>query len=229
MADEPSEQFFTQSTPQTSKSDYGTFAFICTQLINQLATVAPVRVVACTNSGGLSPTGTVDVQVLIDMVTSGGQTFPHGTIFNVPYFRLYGGANAVILDPVPGDIGAALFCMRDISSLKAQPAAALSRAPSPGAPPGSNRKYAWSDALYLGGFLNVQVPAQYVRFSDDGMELVSATRVRIAAPLIVLDGPVEGSSTADFDGDVTGDGTSLHTHTHSGVQPGGGNSGPPNP
>lgn len=223
------------ATAQTSKSEYATFQFICQQLINKLATVLPVRVVSCTNDGALAPTGFVDVQPLVDQMGGDRQTVPHGTIFRVPYFRLFGGVNAVIMDPSPGDIGAALFCMRDISALKADPAAALSRAPSPGAPPGSFRTYAWSDALYIGGFLNTVEPEQYVRFSAGGIEVVSPTVITLRAPSIVLDGPVDASSTIDADGvihsevDVTSGNISGKTHTHGGVTAGGANTAVPNP
>lgn len=230
------EEFTGFATPQTAKSEYSTLAFICQQLINKTATVMPVLVVACTNSGGLVPAGTVDIQPLVDQITGARQTFPHGVIFRVPYFRLQGGpSTAIIIDPAPGDIGAALFCMRDISALKADPTAALTRVPSAGAPPGSLRVYDWADALYLGGFLNPDTVTQYARFSAAGIELVSPTRVRLQAPAIELIGPVTASSTVDAAGvihsdvDVVSDTISGKTHTHGGVAVGGANTAVPNP
>lgn len=228
MADE----FTGFATAQTSKSEFATLMFLAQQAISQIATVALVRVVACTNDGGLTPVGTVDVQPLVDQITGDRQTFPHGTIFKLPYLRMQGGVNAVILDPQPGDIGMCGFCSRDISALKADPAAALARAPVPGAPPGSFRQYAWSDGLYLGGYLN-GLPEQYVRFSAEGMELVSPTRIRLSAPVIEIaaDTSVTVDSPAnDIKGGATKiDGKPFLTHTHSGVVAGGANSGPVTP
>lgn len=43
-----------------------------------------------------------------------------------------------------------------------------------------------------------------------------------------FEGPITADSTIDADGDVTGQGTSLHTHTHGGVDTGSGDTDPPN-
>jgi hypothetical protein len=146
-------------------------------------------------------------------------------IYGVPYLRLQGGTNAVIIDPVPGDLGIALFGDRDLSAVIATKAAAA---------PGSNRRNSLADALYIGGILN-GAPQQYVRFSAEGIDLVSPTAIKATAPTITLDGAVHvtgaqtNDSTIDAEGDVTGQGTSLHTHKHTGVTSGSGQSGPPAP
>lgn len=68
--------------------------------------------------------------------------------------------------------------------------------------------------------------------SDDGATVVEldpqAQTIKLTAPGgITLDGPVTATSTIDATGEITGNGTALHTHTHSGVTAGGANSGPP--
>ena len=75
-----------------------------------------------------------------------------------------------------------------------------------------------------------------MRFSADGIELVSPTKVRIQAPDVEIVGAVQQSggdvtveSTLTAGTDVVGGGISLKTHVHSGVQPGAGTSGPPVP
>jgi len=55
----------------------------------------------------------------------------------------------------------------------------------------------------------------------------SGAELRLVGATIVLDGPVSATSTIDATGDVTGQGTSLHTHVHGGVTPGGGSTGQP--
>ena len=211
------DQVTGQQNPATSSNDYNTFAFVVQQLLQKMQTVTLVRVVGVTNTGGVEAVGTVDVQPLVNQMSGDRIPTPHGIIYGVPYFRLQGGTNAVILDPQVDDIGMCAFASRDISAVK--------EAKGP-ANPGSFRQYDWADGLYFGGMLN-GTPEQFVRFSDAGVEIVSPTGVRIQAPTIELDGAVTATDTIDATGDVTGAGISLSTHTHGGVTPGGGNTGPP--
>lgn len=222
--------------------DYHATAFIIQQLLNRVATVTLVKVVACTNSGGLAPFGFVDVIPLVNQVTGDNQSVPHGTLYRLPYVRLQGGTNAVILDPQANDIGLAAFCMRDISSVKADPAAAVTNANAGkgGAPPGSGRKYDMADGLYIGGLLN-GTPEQYVQFNAEGVTVVSPTKVRLEAPTIELvgnvnqsGGNVEAEGNIHTPGTVTGDtdviagNISGKTHDHTSTAPGTPTS-PPNP
>lgn len=210
--------------PTTGGSDLNALSFLFTTLAGKLWTMTLVQIQAVTNAGTLAAVGFCDVLPMVHQVNGAGQATPHGVIHNVPYFRMQGGADAVILDPKVGDIGAAIFASRDISAVKA------AKAPNV---PGSSRRFSASDALYIGGFLN-GVPTQFIRFSATGIEIVSPTQIKLTAPDIQFSGPthttgaVTGDNTAVFTGNVTGQGTSLHTHTHSGVQTGSGNTGAPN-
>lgn len=218
-----------QQSPETTASEVKLLQFVIQQMLNRIATVTLVKVLKVTNNGGISPVGTVDVQPLVNQMTADGQPVPHGTLFNIPYFRLQGGGNAIILDPQVGDIGMCGFCSRDISAVKTAKAVAN---------PGSKRQFDYADGLYFGGFLN-GAPTQYIAYSEDGIKIVSPVKVLIQAPEIELDGPVRMTSTINADGvvtidasvEVTGDvvasGISLVTHTHGGVESGGSNTGPP--
>ena len=137
--------------------------FVVGQMIAEMQTVALVEVIGVSNDGGVSPVGTVDVRPLVHQMGGNRTAVPHGVIYKIPYMRLQGGANAIILDPQVGDIGMCGFCSRDSSTVVATRKAAL---------PASLRKYNWSDGLYIGGFLNA-VPTQYIRFSDDGIGIVT--------------------------------------------------------
>lgn len=229
--------------PYTTADEYHALTFVIQQLLSRVATITLVKVVACTNDGGVAPYGFVDVIPLVNQITADNRSIPHGTLFRLPYARLQGGANAVILDPQPDDIGLAAFCSRDISAVKADPSAAVANANASkgGAPPGSARQYDMADGLYLGGFLN-GTPTQYVRFSAAGVTVLSPTVVRVQAPIIELVGEVLQSGgnvtmAADLqvDGtihanvDVVADDISGKTHTHGGVQSGGSNTAVPNP
>jgi hypothetical protein len=140
-----------------------------------------------------------------------------------------GGSNAVIIDPVKGDIGVAIMCHRDISKVKATKALAG---------PGSNRQNDYSDGLYIGGFLN-GAPTQFVQFTSSGIVITSPMQITLNAPLIALNGEVtqtQGSASAgtvtiqgplNVTNDVIAEGTSLHTHVHSGVNRGSADTDPP--
>lgn len=160
------------NTPLALPSDFDSeqngLNFAIQQAMLKLQTSLPVRVMAVRNAG-LAPVGQVDIQVLVDMVDGQGNTVQHGIISNVPYFRLQGGTNAVIVDPSPGDIGMACFCSRDISAVKSVKDAA---------PPGSWRSHDFSDALYLGGFLN-GTPTSYIQITDGGILVHNTSGVKL--------------------------------------------------
>jgi phage baseplate assembly protein gpV len=175
------------------------------------------------------------------------------TIYNVPYFRLQGGANGVIIDPQKGDIGICVFASRDISTVKGTKKQGN---------PGSHRQYNFADGMYLGGVLN-GAPTQYVQFSAAGIKIHSPTAIILEAPDIqlnaatveingttsttittptftvngatILNGTISQtgggaatlSGTLDVTGDVTAQGTSVHTHKHGGVTTGAGQTGTP--
>ena len=185
--------------------------FVVGQMIAEMQTVALVEVIGVSNDGGLSPVGTVDVRPLVHQMAGNRTAVPHGIIYKIPYMRLQGGANAIILDPQIGDIGMCGFCSRDSSTVVATRKAAL---------PASLRKYNWSDGLYIGGFLN-GTPTQYIRFYDDGIDIVSPTKVRIISPNVEMTGDLTAASV------TTTSGISLDEHTHGGVQTGSGNTGQP--
>lgn len=184
-----------QITPWSTWGKFNNIAFVINQLLSKVQSATLVQVIACSNDGGLSPVGTVDVQPCVNQVDSAGNAYPHTTIFNVPYLRMFGGknGNAIILDPQPGDIGVAVFASRDISSVK------NTQAP---ANPASARQYDFSDALYLGGMLNGGTPAQYIRFASDEIEIVSPSKITLKAPEIDLMGEVhqtDGTMTVETD------------------------------
>lgn len=160
------------SRPSSVWGEYNTVAFAIQQALAKMQTSTLVRVEKCTNSGGLSPVGFVDITPLVNQIDNSGIPIPHTTIFNVPYCRIQGGNNAVIIDPAPGDIGMACFASRDLSKVKATRKQAN---------PGSRRKFSFSDAMYLGGMLN-GAPTQFIQFSQAGIVVTSPVKVQVNAP-----------------------------------------------
>lgn len=149
------------STLNAGTSEYNKLSFIIRRLLNDMATVTLVKVEAVDAPSGVGPVGTVDVRPMVYQVDGVGNTQDHGIIYGVPYFRLQGGTNAVIIDPKEGDIGLCAFASRDISSVKAN------KAPSP---PGSARKYSYADGLFFGAFLG-DTPDQSIAIDGAGIAL----------------------------------------------------------
>jgi hypothetical protein len=233
-----------QQKPSTTSGDYNNLSFIIQQALNKLQTATLVKIIACTNEGGISPVGFVDVQPSVNQIDGDGKGIPHGVIYNIPYFRIQGGADAIIIDPKPGDIGICLFASRDISKVKNTKNQAN---------PGSYRSFNFADGLYVGGVLN-GTPTQYIQFSDDGIKVFSNTKIIIqsgadvditcdnlninASSSITMDSPivditgnittgtggsggtVSMTGVVTVTGDVIANGTSLHTHVHTSTSPG---------
>lgn len=173
---------YSQQKPSDSATEYATIQFVVQSILSRVATATLVRVDSCTNNGGLSPWGFVNVQPVISQVSGNNVAVQHGKLFRLPYLRLQGGTNAVIIDPAPGDVGLAVFCARDIGAAKDQ--GNLDQIKSGvilGVPPSSGRQYSMADGIYVGGMLNAQ-PVQYVRFSSGGVEIVSPTKITLQAP-----------------------------------------------
>lgn len=198
-------------------SEVGRIQFLIRSALSGLRTAMPVKVLSVTNSGGVSPIGYVNVQPMVNAIDGNNQPWVHGTIYNVPYMRIQGGSNAVILDPMVGDIGIATVCDRDISTVKNTQNISS---------PGSNRKNDMSDMVYLMTIIGA-APTQYVQFSSSGINIISPNAVTIQAPEINSQGTWNHTGTIISSGDVTANGTSVHTHKHGGVTTGSGQTGIP--
>lgn len=186
-------------TPFGLEADgYGQTQELIACMIAGVRTALPVRVVSVTNSGSAAPIGRVDIQPLVGQLDGRGKHVDHGTIYNVPYLRIQGGQNAIIIDPAVGDIGIAVFCDRDISGVKRGRRTA---------PPASSRKHDMSDAIYLHSVLSA-APSQYIRFHAGGIE--------INAPSVTING-----ATAINGGSLTHNGSNVgSSHVHGGIAPG---------
>ena len=198
--------------PDAGATSYNALTFVMQQLLARVQTAAIVRVTAVT-PGGHGPVGRVDVQPLVNQVDAAGNATPHEAIPNLLYFRLQGGANAIIIDPTVGDTGIAVFCSRDSSKVKAS---------GDQANPGSRRRFSWSDGIYFGICLGGDAPTQLVEFLAGGINITTPGTLTLNAGQVVINGPITHTGTFWSNGkDIGSD------HRHTGVTTGTGNTGVP--
>ena len=176
-------------------SHFNRLRFNVREMLSRVRTAIMVEVIACTSDGALAPAGRVSVQPMVNQVDGNGNSVPHGIINGLLYFRLQGGANAIIMDPVPGDKGLAVFCDRDISVVKATGARGN---------PGSWRMFDMADGFYMDGGLN-GAPVNYLQFAPSGVNLVSSGTLELSAggTLVIQSGVT-----------IILDGIAWDTHTH---------------
>lgn len=176
-------------------------------ILGLVNTAIPVIVTAVDAGGAGAATGYVTVRPLVCQVDGFGETLDPAELFKVPYSRIQGGVAALVIDPVPGDIGLAVFAKSDCSN--------VGQMQSKPVQPGSFRKYSMSDGFYIGGFLN-RAPSVYIEVKQDQSIVITASAgVTVNAPTVTVPS-----------GDVIASGVSLVNHTHPGDS--GGNTGPPN-
>lgn len=196
-------------------SDISTTELLETQATStqmQIHTALPARVVSFNASEQ-----TVSIELMIEQINHNGEQLALPPLVDVPVKMFAYGAFMITAEPQAGDEGLATFSERCIdgwwlSSRKSVPL--------------DIRFHDLSDAFFDGGYrskpkaltivpncLNIAGASNYVRLLSDGT-------IEIKGNTTIL-----GSLTVT--GDVVGAGKSLSTHTHGGVQTGGGSTGTP--
>ena len=199
IADEKSVQG--KKTPYSDKTPTNAIGFAISQALSKISTAVPVTVQAVYKG---ETTGYVDALPLVGSVSGKGEYISPVTLYHLPYCRIQGGKAALIIDPVPGDKGLAVFTDSDASNVTAQT--------SEPQQPASYRKFSQSDGFYIGGFLN-QKPITYIELRQDNTTVINST------------GGVQINGTVTVKGDVIADGISLKNHVHTGDS--GGTTSPP--
>ena len=242
-----------QARQDTSSGGFNTLHFQIQRALQGINTAEPVRVVSV-EPGEAGPAGMVSVRPLVNLVDGSGKGIEQSELYALPYLRVQGGENALIIDPKPGDVGLAVYAMRDTEVVK------MERGKAP-VNPGSARTYNKGDGFYLGGFLNA-TPRRYVMVADDGITLddgeggkleLKGGKLTVSAPSgieftspyehhntpVLTFGDEEGGAHATMNGDISVRGTvtstedqiaggiSQMTHVHGDVEPGAGQTGAP--
>lgn len=183
-------------------SDLNRLEFLIKVLQRDMSTAIPV-IITAVQAGDTNAAGYVDARPLVAQLDAWGKALPMATLHHLPYFRLQAGRAGMVLDPVPGDIGLAVFAQSDCSTLK--------QGQTETAQPGSWRKFDQADGFYIGGFINTQIDT-YVRLAQDGsIKITAPGNVTIDAPSVSMTGDLYVT------GDMTSGGKSYLDHTHMGV------------
>jgi hypothetical protein len=198
--------------PEESVGGALQWEYILSRLIGKTYTATLVKV-NDVKPGGVGPVGFLSATDLIQQTDGNNDGIANEPMENMPYFRLQGGANAIVIDPKPGDIGIALFARRDITVAKQNK--------SEGPPP-SLRTHDVSDGLYIGGILN-GAPSQWIRFLDSGVNITSTGPLSVDATVLQVNCPIIST------GDITDKTNSMQAmreqyNTHIGHAPSGGSS-----
>lgn len=166
-----------QQRQSTDDGGFNSITFLVQQMLNRVNTATLVKIAAVNTSGSrVAIVGTVDAIPLVNLTTGDDTGFPHSTIHGLPYLRLQGGTNAIICDPVVGDVGFCVFADHDISAVKASGAAAN---------PASKRKFDFADGLYLGAWSKI-LPVNYLLLDATSALMKNQALIELDAPSINL-------------------------------------------
>jgi hypothetical protein len=200
--------------------------YVIRKLLRGIHTADLVQVLAVT--AGTAAVGFLTVQpVVLDQDTN-GLVLAQSPIYNVPFFRYQSGPSAVIMDPVIGDIGLAIFDEKDITGAKAR---AVEGQALPGAAI-TDRVHSSADALYVGGLLN-GAATQWVKFlpaaagidiktpgaltlEGQTIALTSTGATTINASVLNINCPVNCGSNTITAGDIQLPAGKVNAHNHTG-------------
>ena len=224
---------------QDFDNQFNSLEYTIERNINNIWTSIPA-VVKNVNTNNTS----VDVLPLLKQVDKNKNEIDVSILYNLPYIRIQGGKNAIIIDPQIGDIGIIIFQMRDIFNIK-------NTCTNNPVNPKSYRKYDPSDGIFLCGFCNYKDrnPERYLKIDNSGIiiegyngnvtingnagiTLNSSSNVTINSPIINLNGIINqtqgsGSGSSNFQNDIVSNNISFQHHIHSNVQNGPSNTGQP--
>lgn len=197
-------------TPEQSVGGPREWEAIIERMIGKAYTITLVKVNEV-QPGATGPVGYLSATDLIQQVDGNNDGIANVPMEGIPYFRLQGGGNAIVMDPKPGDLGLAAFARRNISVIKQN---------KQEGPPPDLRTHDPSDGLYLGGLLN-GAPTQWIHFLDSGIHMKSTAEFTVDATLMQVNCPIIST------GDITDHTASMQTmrdqyNAHTGhVLPGG--------
>lgn len=214
-----SESFSIPSyNPADIQGRAGLLKFIGQRFKSEIQKITPARVVSYDRN-----TNRAVVQPLGLNITSLGEKLESKPIPNIPVLMLSGGGFTFSFPIKENQLGLLIASDMDISTFKS-----LAPAFSPFTP-ASYRQHQYEDGI----FIPLQI--QGLSAPEDSVVLISgATRIalqngqaEITASSIIMNGDLTVNGQITASGDIKGANISLSSHTHGGVEPGGGNTGVP--
>ena len=199
----------------------GVISFAFRKMQQQTDDMLPAKVVSYDRE-----TNRAKVQPLIAFVDTASQQLSRAPVGSVPVLQLGGGGFVLSFPIQPGDLGWIKANDRDISAFK--------QSLAPSAPP-TQRQKSFEDAMFIPDtmFKSVTIHGEddesvVLQSLSGGARIsISGDKIKLTAPEIEFDTPLLSMSNSG--GTITIGGINFLTHTHNGVDPGGGNSGGPNP
>lgn len=209
--------------PADDDSVAGAFRSIFAKFMQRVDTMLPAEVLAYDRESN-----TATVRALIAVLTTDGQAVPRAPIARVPVVALGGGGFVVNFPLRPGDRGWIEASDRDIS-LFLQSGGETT--------PNTYRTHSFEDSRFFPDVFaafevgEVAGDAMTIQTTDGAVRVeISPTRIRYVAPLHEFDGRAKFNDGVETFGILENNGVDVGSaHPHSGVQTGGGNSGPPVP
>jgi len=175
------------------------------------------------------PSNMATVRPMIALLTTSGEMVKRAQVAQVPVLALGGGGFVINFNLPPGTPGWIEASDRDISLFM--------QSMSDDQPPNTLRLHSFEDGRFIP---DVFAAYDVSEVADDAMTIqsldgavrveLSPTKIRYVAPLHEFDGRAKFNDGVETFGILENNGVDVgSTHTHTGVQTGGGTSGPPTP
>lgn len=234
----PTNDDVVQSTANfyTNTTEYNQLCYMVRQIVTEMLNTSALVSVGGVDGGGTdNPAGHVSATPLVCQTDARGNAMPMTAIPKLRFFRYQAGKAAVVLDPIAGDQGVAVFFKQDSSGVQDGTTNAVI--------PGSFRSFDQSDGVVFSGVQN-QAPTVWIELTqdetitihapkgvkietDETVEVEAGVKVKMTAPAIELNGAITtasasgGAGTMDINGtvdvtqDVKASNISLNSHTHT--------------
>ena len=204
----------TNLKPENVLDYYGSLVFFVNSLIKNVNTVEVVKVVSVNKDENEKYDGTLNVIPIVKRVNAEGVAVEESVIYGVRYFGWQFGDCAIEALPKEDDIGFIVVSKRDITSIESGRVA-------------SNREYCLADGIYIGGIVGFnQTPKNYIKFTQEGVEITSEKDLTInakkdvsvnAEKQVIVNAKKEINITSEQEVNVTAPSINLGGSAGSGV------------
>lgn len=221
----------------TNTTEYNQLCYMVRQIIAELVNTSALVSVGGVEGGGTgNPAGYVSATPLVAQTDAKGNALPMAAIPKLRFHRYQAGKAAIVLDPVSGDQGVAVFFKQDSSGVQDGAKDAVV--------PGSFRAFDQSDGVVFSGVQNnaptvwielnqgekitIHAPEGVKIETNKVVDIEAGTKIKLTAPAIELNGAITsndasggGSGTMQVNGsvnvtqDVNASNISLNSHTHT--------------